>query len=622
MAEQKEQSPIYLIDGSSYLYRAFFSTPREFTSSKGVPTRAVYVITNMLLKILREKSPRYIAVTWDAKGPTFRHELYKAYKANRPPMPEDLSVQVPYVRRLVDALGLPQLEVEGVEADDIIATLARNFGEKLGRKVIIVSGDKDLLQLVSENVVLWDPMKDETVDLKTFREKYGLDPAQFNDVLSLSGDSADNIPGVPGVGPKTALKLVSQYKSVENLLKELDGFRKSKLKERLKEAADELALWKRLTSLDSNVAVKLDPEYYRRREMNETELLELFRELDFESLIPMVSSEKVLSYDSYRIIQNEQTLKNWLDENKGKDEVVIDTETTSQRPMEARLVGISLCFTPPEAAYLPVGHQTGQAQLDLEVVRKHLLPLLKDKKLGKIGQNIKYDLIILRRHGLPMENIAGDTMIASYLLDPTRRRHNLDEIARDSLGHKMISYKEVTRELGRGQDFSHVPVEKAMEYSCEDVHVTSVVKDKFHGELKEKGLWTLYSEVEIPLVPVLADMEMTGILVDKQGLRDLRKEFAQRLAELEKEIFDLAGHEFNIKSTKQLAQVLFQEQNLPQLKKTKKKTGYSTDVEVLKSLAKIHPLPEKLLEFRNLSKLKSTYVDGLEKEINPETGRI
>jgi len=301
---------------------------------------------------------------------------------------------------------------------------------------------------------------------------------------------------------------------------------------------------------------------------------------------------------------------------------VIDTETTSQRPMEDSLVGISLCFRPPEAVYLPVGHDTGETQLDMETVTRHLAPLLSQVSLYKIGQNIKYDLIVLRRHGLEIENIAGDTMVASYLLDPTRRRHNLDEIARDVLGHKMISYKEVTKGLTRSQNFSHVSLEKATEYACEDVHVTCVVKDRFHQELKEKGLWKLYSEVEVPLIPVLADMEMKGILVDKAGLAELKKEFGKRLRELESQIFELAGHEFNINSTKQLAEVLFEELNLPQLKKTKKKTGYSTDVEVLKSLAKIHPLPERLLEYRNLSKLKSTYVDGLEKEINPETGRI
>ncbi len=620
--ERNDDAPVYLIDGSSYLYRAFFSTSREFTSSRGVPTRAVYVITNMLLKILREKSPQFIAVTWDAKGPTFRHELYEDYKANRPPMPEELATQVPYVRRLVDALGLPQLELQGYEADDIIATLARYFGKRLGKKVVIVSGDKDLMQLISDNIVIWDPMKDETMDLNLFSERYGIKPDQFKDVLSLAGDTADNIPGVPGVGPKTAVKLVSKYRSVENLLERIEDLKKGRLKERLIEARRQLPLWKKLTSLDTRVPVELDLSAYRKRQMDENKLLELFRELDFESLIPLVSSRKVLSYDSYQLVTDEGELEEWLRKNSLFRQLVIDTETTSQRPMEAKLVGISLCFKPPEAVYLPLGHDTDRPQLDLAAVMRRLGPLMASNSLQKIGQNVKYDLIVLRRHGFEIANIAGDTMVASYLLDPTKRRHNLDEIARDTLGHKMISYKEVTSGLSRSQNFSHVSLEKAMEYACEDVHVTCVVRDKFHGDLKEKGLWKLYSEVEVPLIPILADMEMNGILVDRKGMAELREEFGKRLRELEQQIFELAGHEFNIKSTKQLSQVLFQELDLPQLKKTKKKTGYSTDVEVLKSLAKIHPLPERLLEYRNLSKLKSTYVDGLEKEINQETGRI
>ena len=619
---KRDDSPIYLIDGSSYLYRAFFSTPREFTSSKGVPTRAVYVITSMLLKILKEKDPEFIAVTWDAKGPTFRHKLYRDYKANRPPMPEDLSTQVPYVRRLVDALGMKQLEVEGYEADDIIATLAKGFGEKSGKKVVIVSGDKDLLQLISDNVVLWDPMKDEEIDMKVFSERYGIRPEQFNDVLSLAGDSADNIPGIPGVGPKTAIKLISEFHSVDNLVKGLDRLKKGKLKERLLKGAKELSLWKRLTTLDSETPVDLDFDSYRRKKIDEKRLLELFKELDFESFIPMVSSQKVLSHDDYKLIQQEEQLVEWLEENRGAAQLVIDTETTSRKPMEAALVGVSLCFAPPEAVYIAVGHDTDEPQVGLDILKRHLLPLLKDRSLEKIGQNIKYDLIVLRRHGLGIENITGDTMVASYLLDPTRRRHNLDEIARDSLGHRMISYKEVTKGLARSQNFSHVPLDRAMEYACEDVHVTFEVKEKFHEELKKKGLWHLYFRVEIPLISVLAQMEINGILIDRPALVELREEFTARLEELREKIFELAGHEFNINSPKQLAEVLFEELNLPQLKKTKKKTGYSTDVEVLKSLAKIHPLPERLLEYRNLSKLESTYVDGLEREVNPETGRI
>ncbi len=620
----RDESPktIYVVDGSSYLYRAHFSTHREFTSSRGLPTRAAYVITNMMLKILREKDPEYILMAWDAKGPTFRHELFEDYKANRPPMPDDLSLQVPYVREIIDALGIPQMEIQGFEADDIMAAVARKLGQEKGYQVVLVTGDKDMRQLVSENVVLWDPMKDKITDLESFRKEYGIEPCQYVDVQALSGDASDNIPGVPGVGPKTALKLIKEYGSIENLIKNLDGLKKGKLKERLLEHKEMLPLWKRLASLDDGIPEEISIQAMKRRRPDKKRLLELFKELDFESLIPLVSGGKVLSSQGYSLIRDKKRLGQWIKERRGKKCLVIDTETTSQHPMEARLVGVSLCFSPPEAIYIPVGHKEEAGQMDLSSLKEVLGPVLSDPGVEKVGQNIKYDLIVLERHGMKVENVSGDTMVASYLLDPTKRRHNLDEIARDVLGHKMISYKEVTRDLEKGMDFSCVPVEKAMEYACEDVHVTAVVKEKFHEALREKGLWELYSRVEVPLIKVLARMEMNGILVDREGLKRLGEKFAARLKGLEERIYQLAGCTFNINSPKQLAEILFEKLGLPQLKKTRKKTGYSTDVEVLRSLGKIHPLPEVLLEYRNLSKLKSTYVEGLKKEINQETGRI
>jgi len=620
--ETPDRETIYVVDGSSYLYRAYFSTHREFTSSTGLPTRAIYVITNMMLKILREKDPKYILVAWDAKGPTFRHELYDSYKANRPSMPDDLSVQVPYVRKVIDALGIPQIEITGFEADDIMAAVAKKLGEQQGHRVVLVTGDKDMRQLVSENVVLWDPMKDVVTDLAAFREEYGIEPRQYADVQALSGDPSDNIPGVPGIGPKTALKLVREFGSIENLIESLDTLKKGKLKERLLEHKDRLLLWKKLASLDDGLPYELTLDSLKRRPRDDRRLLELFKELDFESLIPLVSSGKALSNKGYKLIQDKKKLEQWINSNRSSHCLVIDTETTSQDPMEARLVGVSLCFNPEEAVYVPVGHKAQALQMDLESLKDVLGPVLANGSVKKIGQNIKYDFIVLERHGLPIKGIGGDTMIASYLLDPTKRRHNLDEIARDVLGHKMISYKEITKELQRGMDFSFVPIERAVEYACEDVHVTALVKDRFHKDLRDKGLWELYSKVEIPLIKVLASMEMSGILVDTKGLIRLGAEFSKRLDVLRNKVYELAGCTFNINSTKQLAEILFEKLGLPQLKKTKKKTGYSTDVEVLKSLSKVHPLPEVLLEYRNLSKLKSTYIDGLEREINPVTGRI
>ncbi len=620
--DAKDTKTIYVVDGSSYLYRAYFSTHREFTSSSGLPTRAIYVITNMMLKILREKDPDYILVAWDAKGPTFRHELFDQYKANRPPMPDDLSVQVPYVRKILDALGIAQMEIQGFEADDIMAAVAKKFRNKRGYKVVLVTGDKDMRQLVSENVILWDPMKDSITDLDSFRKEYGIEPHQYPDVQALSGDASDNIPGVPGVGPKTALKLIREFGSIENLVKNLDKLKKGKLKERLLENKDRLPLWKRLASLDDGIPEEIELESLKRRERDDKRLLEIFRELDFESLIPMVSDARVLSDKAYRVIEDKKKLEQWIRANVLCKCLVIDTETTSQHPMEARLVGVGLCFRPPEVIYIPVAHREQVLQMDLGSLREVLGPLLADGSVEKIGQNIKYDLIVLGRHGLPMKKVGGDTMVASYLLDPTKRRHNLDEIAKDVLGHKMISYKEVTKDLQKGMDFSYVDLERAKKYACEDVHVTALVKDRFHKALREKGLWDLYYNVEVPLIKVLASMEMNGILVDRQGLKRLGQALSQRLQALKEKIYDLAGCTFNVNSTRQLAEILFEKLNLPQLKKTRKKTGYSTDVEVLKSLAKLHPLPEVLLNYRNLAKLKSTYIDGLEREINPETGRI
>ena len=618
-----EKDTIYVLDGSSYLYRAYFSTQREFTSSKGVPTRAIYVITNMILKIIREKAPKYLLVAWDAKGPTFRHELYEEYKANRPPMPEDLIEQLPYIKKIIDALGIRQIEIEGVEADDIMAAVAKKVKELKDKQLVLITGDKDMRQLVAENVILWDPMRDKITDFEGFKKEFGLEPERYVDVLALHGDPSDNIPGVPGIGPKTAIKLISKYGSIENLLNNLEALTQKKLKENLIKHKDKLPLWKRLVRLNDQIPEDIEIERLSLKRPDKDKLLKIFKELDFESLIPLVTEGKIISYDDYRLITNRKELEDWLSKFKDKEEITIDTETTSQHPMLAHLVGVSICFKAPYAAYIPLFHHEQKiSEDDKNEILKLLSDIISDRGLKKVGQNIKYDFIVLKRHGLILENICGDTMIASYLLDPTKRRHNLDEISRDILGHKMISFKEITKGLEKGEDFSKVPVKKAMEYACEDVHVTSLIKEKFHKKLKEKGLWSLYKSVEIPLVKVLAEMEMAGILIDKDRLIELKDEFSKRLDQLKKKIYELSGTEFNINSTKQLAEILFEKLSLPQLKKTKKKRGYSTDVEVLKALAKIHPLPELLLSYRNLAKLKSTYIDGLEKEINLETGRI
>ncbi len=615
------EASLYLVDASSYMYRAYFAIRQNLSTSKGFPTKAIFGITNMLLKLLKEKNPKNIAVVWDAKGPTFRHELYDKYKANRPEMPDDLVVQIPWIRKIVDALGLCQLEKEGYEADDIIATIVK----KIDTSILIVSGDKDLVQLINDKVTIWDPMKDEILDINEVRRRFGIEPYQYLDVLALCGDSSDNIPGVPGIGIKTALKLIQEFGSIENLLANLDKVKQKKLRQRLQEAKESLPLWRRLVSLEENVPLDISLELFKRKPFDLDLLKKLFTELEFNRLLKELvgNSESELSKDSYKLITSKQDLLSLIELIKREKTLVIDTETTSELPMRAKLVGISICVNPPEAFYIPIAHKNVEEQLDKDFVLSQLKKVLESPNIRKVGQNIKYDKIVLKRNSVDLIQIEGDTMVASYLLNPSRHHHNLDEISQEILGHTMLSYKEVIKNYaGRGKDFSYVPIDVARDYSCEDVHVTALVKKVLWERLKKAELWDLFQEVEVPLIDLLARMEMAGIMIDQQGLNKLHEEFSSRVLELEKKIKELAGVDFNINSTRQLAEVLFEHLKLPQIKKTKKKTGYSTDVEVLKALSNYHELPKLVLEYRNLLKLNSTYVDGLRRMILPETGRV
>jgi len=618
-ANKKFNSSLFLIDGSSYLYRAYFAIRQPLTTHDGFPTKVIYGITNMLWKVLKEKDPEYVAIVWDAKGPTFRHALYTDYKANRPAMPDDMSVQIPHVREIVNAMGLTQLEKNGYEADDIIATLARRI---TNQTIMIVSSDKDLLQLIGPQVSMWDSMKDEVTDLDAFRQRFGIEPLQFLEVMTLTGDTSDNIPGVPGIGLKTALKLIKSYGSVDNLIKHLDEFPKGKLKERLETNKDRLDLWRRLVSLADDITVPLDITAFRRNPPDQRKLRQLFKQFNLTRFLDQMVPEQTVSFKEYELIQSPTDLARWAEMARKASRIVIDTETTSEFPMKAKLVGISLCITPPKAAYIPVGHESREPQLNLSQVAEALGPIFSNEKIEKIGQNIKYDLIVLANHGMELKGISGDTMVASYLLNPSKRRHNLAEISQEVLGHRMISFKEVTKTQKRVKNFAYVPLPLARDYSCEDVHVTSLVQEAMWKRLKENGLLELFEQVEVPLIRILAGMEMAGILVNIKGFDALSTEFSQRLSELDKKIIELAGEPFNINSTKQLAEILFVKLKLPQKKKTRKKTGYSTDVEVLKELAQSHELPKQLLAYRNLSKLKSTYVDGLKRMVNPDTGRV
>ncbi|NPB08885.1 MAG: DNA polymerase I [Thermodesulfobacteria bacterium] len=608
---------LFVIDGSSFIFRAYYAIKGHLSNRKGLPTKAIFGFTQMLTKLLREMDPQYAVICFDAKGPTFRHEIYTEYKANRPPMPDDLAVQIPYIREVAKAFGVPQLEIEGFEADDIIATLAT----KLEQPVVIVGGDKDLFPLISSRVVVWDPMKDELIDEEAIRERFDVSPEKLLDVRALAGDTIDNVPGVPGIGEKTALKLIREYGSLEAVLENAPKIPQKRLRERLIEHADQARLSRELVKLNTEAPVPLDIEAYRRREPDVHRLRELFRELDFKKLLKELPAEKTISYQEYEIVRDEEALKALLEEARQKEVLVVDLESDSTDPMRGKLVGVALCLEPPKAYYLPFGHQGLERQLPPEAL-KALGEILSAEQPRKVGHNIKYDLILLKRHGIDLRGLEGDTMVASYLLDPTRRQHGLDELAEEILGHQMISYKEVTAKLKKGESFAFVPVEKAAEYACEDAHVTYLLYQHFWPRLREEDLWDLFVNIERPLIEVLARMEMAGIRLDLPYLEELSREMASRLKELEEKIFALAGERFNLNSSQQLGFILFEKLKLPKIKKTPKRTAYSTDTEVLEELSSYHELPRLVLAYRTLAKLKSTYVDAFPRLVNPETGRL
>jgi DNA polymerase-1 len=613
---------IYLIDGSAYIYRAFHAI-RNLSNSRGMPTNAVYGFARMILKLMEERQPTHVVMLFDARGPTFRHDTYADYKANRPPMPEALSVQQPYIRRLTEAFRIPRLEVPGYEADDLIGTLARQ-AEDQGFDVVMVTGDKDLLQLVTERATIWDPMKEKINNIDTIRQDFGLSPAQLIDVMGLSGDSTDNIPGVPGIGPKTAAELIRTHGSMEALYAHLNEVASAKQREKLEAFKDQAWLSRKLVEIRTDAPVDFDADQFRTASPNAAELGALFKELEFSQLQKMFPVDTDRGQKRYHTVATPEALRDLVEAMKAAKIFAIDTETTSRNPMRAKLVGVSVAMRPHEAYYIPCGHRYlgAPAQLPRETVLEALRPLLENPALAKVGQNIKYDLIVLARHGVALDGIVFDTMIASYLLNPAKRAHNLDQIALDFLDHRTIAYADVTGKGPSAVTFDRVPIDKATAYAAEDADITWMAYQVLEKKLEQEELDALMATVEIPLVPVLARMEMTGIGVDRQVLERLSREFEAELARIEEEIYRLAGEHFNINSSQQLGYILFEKLRLPTQKKTRKRTGYSTDVEVLTALAADHPLPAQILRHRSLAKLKSTYADALVELIHPETGRI
>ncbi len=614
---------LFLIDGSAFLYRAFHAI-RNLSTSKGHPTNATFGFARILLKLFKENTPDYAVVLFDVKGPTFRHQMYDQYKANRPPMPEELVVQIPDIKRLIRALNIPIMEKQGYEADDLAGTYAR-LAEEEGFDIVMVTGDKDFIQLVTDRCTLWDPMKDAIKDVGRIKEEMGINPEQFIDVLGLAGDTSDNIPGVAGVGPKTAIELISQFGSIENLYQNLDSVKKKKkLHENLSQSRDIVFLSRKLATIDRFVPVTEQMEDFKIIPYQTQVAFELFQEFEFNTLMNEFAKKPDPSEKIYKLITNLGELEKLAHVLQNKGVFALDTETTSKNPTEARLVGISFSFHENQGFYIPVGHTSpGEVEQPAkEDILRIFKPVLENPGIKKVGQNIKYDYIVLFRFGIILQGISFDTMIASYLLNPSTRGHSLDSIAMTLFGHKTISYEEVT---GKGKNqigFQDVPIPEAVNYACEDADITFMAYQELKKNIHDKGLSNLMDTIEMPLIRVLAKMEMEGIKVDKNALHDLSQTFELELKDLEQDIYRLAGEEFNINSSQQLGFILFEKLKLATFKKTKMKTGYSTDVEVLTKLAPTHELPAKLLRYRTLDKLKSTYADALQELISSKTGRI
>ncbi len=617
-----------LLDGNSFCYRAFYAI-RDLRTSKGEPTNAIYGVIVMLEKIVKHIKPDGVAVTFDLKGPTHRHEKFDQYKIHRAPMPGDLVSQMPKIKEVIEAMNIPIFEKEGYEADDIIATLATHL-EKKGHEVFIVTGDKDMMQLVTKKVKVVNPQKDNLVyDAAEVTKKFGVGPDKVVEILALMGDASDNIPGVPGIGEKTATTLVTEFGSVENLLKNLNKFDAlskryprvftDKLKENLQKHKEDAVLSKDLATVMRDVPIDFDVEGMRIQEPNQKKLTDLYQQYEFRTLLRHVPSTEPKNADdkelSYHLITSKdgfEALKKKLSSHK---KWAFDFETTDVNPMIAKPVGVSFSFKAREAFFVSFA-----GELKAKDCLHSLKSLFEDKHFLKVGQNIKYEIMILKNFDIDLQGVDFDTMVASYCLNPAKPNHNLDDIAMEHLGVRITDIVEL---IGTGKSqitMDQVDLDKLYRYGCQDSDVTLRLSDVLSQKLEEKDLMTLFREIEMPLVKVLADIEFAGVAIDTQMLNDLSREMEKSLAELTKTIHKEAGGEFNINSPKQLAEILFEKLGLPMVKKTK--TGASTDVGVLQELSEIHSLPKEILKFRELSKLKSTYVDALPELVNPHTKRV
>jgi DNA polymerase I len=623
--------PLLLVDGSSYLFRAFHALP-DLRTSGGAPTGAVRGVTAMLRKLAKDYQGSPIAVVFDAKGKTFRDDIYPLYKAHRPPMPDDLRDQIGPIHEIIRAMGLPLLIIDNVEADDVIGTLAVQATEQQ-RETVISTGDKDMAQLVSEHVTLVNTMTDTCMDRQGVMEKFGVPPELIVDYLALMGDSVDNIPGVPGVGPKTAAKLLNEYGSLDAVMAAADAI-KGKVGENLRAALADLPLSRQLTCIKCDVPLDVHVGDLRPEPPDVEKLRSLFERLEFRSWIteleaaptagpalPHVSSGSSLRWE---VVTTREAMERWVARLAASDLFAFDTETTSLDYMDATLAGVSFCVEPDEACYVPVGHHYIGApeQLPLDEVLGLIKPLLEDEQRAKVGQNLKYDISVLRRYGIEMCGVRHDTMLQSYVLNSVAGRHNMDDLASRHLGIRTITYEDVAGKGAKQIGFDQVPVEKAAEYAAEDADVTLKLHRALWPKLQvEPRLVDVYCDIEIPLVRVLSRMECNGALVDGAQLRAYSQELAERMEMLKEQAWQTAGQQFNLDSPKQLQEILYNQLSLPVLRKTPKGQP-STAEEVLQDLARDYDLPRLIIDYRTLAKLKSTYTDKLPAQINDRTGRI
>jgi len=626
MAEQKDTKQLLIIDGTAFVYRAFYGMQQQLTNSQGQPTAAILSFTRTLLKLLAEGSD-HIAICFDRGGKSKRDELYAAYKADRPPTPDALISQFPYVRKIVEALGVPTVEMDEYEADDVAGTLAKQ-AEAAGFDVLIMTNDKDMLQLISPKIKVHrvNPRGGfEIYDAAACKRRYGIEPYQIPDYLALAGDSVDQIPGVRGIGEKTAPKLLSEFGTVETLLQRLSEV-PARFRTKLEVGESHALLSKKLATLETALKLPITPEGCEVGDRDNEALLALFRELEFHSLLNQIATDQEMPKPdtNYQMITDEADLKHLLEELKANVEFSVDLETTSTDPIDAQIVGIAITTAPHEGYYIPILSSLLEmpSLLSQDQVLEALRPVLEDVSYQKVGQNIKYDLKVFKRHGADLNGISFDTMLASTLLHPASSSHGLDDLAFTHLNHKMIPIKDLIGTGSKQITMDLVPLPQITEYACEDVDITLQLKNKFESELAAEGLTDIFRDIEMPLISVLADMELAGIKVDGNYLKQLSEEFQERLDQKMDQIYAEAGQEFNINSPKQLGQLLFEELNLPKNLTRRTKTGYSTDIRVLQRLAPHHPLPELILEYRSFSKLKSTYTDALVGLINPDTGRI